>query len=162
MIFKHLLKLIFLKLPVQIAGIFILPFVCMRYRLGEFPKTFIWFDDIRGRLIAEHGIHGRDFGVQHFGSGHMDLFYKYNHTWYSRYIWSAFRNAVNYFQHRPLGMERYDVNRAFQYYGTKHIGGKVYIRYNIGYKMFSKDHMEHMASINLPLQYVFSIGVRVL
>ena len=149
------LKLL-VKLVVQLIGVFLLIPVTYRYKLGEFPRWAKWWDDYRGRWLHDNT---DAVCINMFGKGHCDMYDRYNSTWWGRYKWAAFRNACNYFQHEPLG-KWYIQGHVEQYYGYIPLVFGLKLRYNIGYKFFSVEHARHMQSLGIPLQFVFSIGLR--
>jgi hypothetical protein len=158
---KHIAQLLLLKLPTQLLGILILPVVCIFFELGKFPRFLRAFDDVRARTVIRHHNRGDiHFGYNNFGARHMELFNKYNSNFVGRYIWAAFRNAVNGFQHYHLGLRLNDIAKIWQLNSEFKLFGSVYFRYHLGYKFYSLQHAEHMEEIDIPLQWVFSTGIR--
>lgn len=156
---KHILILLLLKLPVQLIGLLILPIVTYKYQIGQFPKALAWFDDTRGRYLETVPKLDRNRAcTDNFGEGHCNMYAAHKLTWRSRYIWTAIRNPVNGLQHW-LG-RMYGDSDIFQHVGEKPLAFGYTLRYNIGYKYYSSAHAIHMLSIGIPLQWVFSIGVR--
>lgn len=172
MVIKHLFILVAIKLPLQVLGFFsILPLACL-YKMGKLPRMFKWFDDYRGRLI-EQGVDCDN----NFGKHHCEIYQKANETAFGRYKWLAFRNAVNYFQHDVIGHKlsinvpyvAYTGHYIVLYEGSKETAREYYryidlglfkLRIRIGYKIADLDHVKHMRRLGIPLQWVFSIGVR--
>ena len=148
-----------LKLLVQLIGILILPIVTYRYQLGTFPGILKYLDDYRARWSLQRVQDNPQIMKDQFGIEHTLLFNSHNSTWWGRYKWSAFRNACNYFQHSPLGLIWQD-DGVFHHYGYIPVAFGYSIRYNIGYKYFSEQHAKHMLLLGIPLQWVFSIGIR--
>ena len=147
----HALQFCFLVLPLDLIGIVVCLYPSYNYKLGTYPLLFKWFDDTRGRVMQTLS---RDQAIQYFGLGHVEIFEKYNLTAFGRYMWCAFRNSTNYFQHYILGKSHNDPTLWLM----SHDG---LIRYRIGYK-FSADvaHNQLLESLNIPAQWAFSIGIR--
>lgn len=85
---KHLVILLLISLPLQVVGIFLIPFGIMFSR-GELklPAAFKWFDSADawvGRNTETYQ------GIVNQGS-------------WARYKWLAFRNPCNYFGYAVLG-----------------------------------------------------------
>lgn len=155
---KHILILITLKLPIQLIGILICYPICCKYKLGQFPKWCKWFDDYKGRHIKNQNA---NYVVKWFGSQHHALYKEYNKTPLKRYIWCAFRNPINVFQHEVLGKhykQKTSLWEFYKYYKIPLINK--YLRIRIGYKVGDKAHQYMVEKLNFHYQWVFSIGVR--
>jgi len=122
--------------------------------------------------------------VQNFGRGHCEMFHDYNSTWYKRYVWSAFRNSINYFKHETIGVvhwpkdtvlssdeanykELIDGSSVYAWEYSRANDNmikvpyiKLYIRLRFGYKLSTIFHVNHMKSLSFPLEFVSSIGIR--
>lgn len=148
---KHIFILLFIKIPVQLSGLLILPYIAYKYKVGCFPTWCKWFDDVRARVLIEKP---ELSCIDCFGRGHCELFSAYNSSWKGRYVWSAFRNSCNYFQHYVLGKE-YDDSTIWLY---KRDG---IFRVRIGYKIGdTQEYRDFMKRLGIPAQWVFSIGLR--
>lgn len=146
----------------QLIGIVILIPITYKYPLGQFPHWARWWDDYRGRWLQDYFIFERiETCHSLFGADHCYMFYRANTTWWRAYKWAAFRNACNYFQHTPLG-KKYGDSGIFQKTGEVAIYlTPLIFKYNIGYKYYSDTHAKHMLELDIPLQFVFSIGIRI-
>lgn len=103
-IIKALLKQLFLVFPLRLIGIFYLLPVCAMYKMGEFPRCAVWFDDFRGRKIKEQPyLQQTPYCLNNFGLGHCKAYNIANNTFLGRYIWLAWRNTTNMFKHTVLG-----------------------------------------------------------
>lgn len=156
---KHLLTLIFVVLPMQLVGI-VVCLIGARYKMGLLPKYLHWFDDERATYCYRYGALDISFMVNNFGPEHYQLFMDYNSTYLKRYIWMAFRNPINVFQHEVLGKHPFSKDLWQINNPDFIIYGKYKLTVNIGYKMYSEQHREHMAAIGIPIQWVFSVGIR--
>lgn len=108
---KHFLTLLFIKLPVQLAGIPILAVLLLFVPKDReyLPKLFRWWDNheryFEGNK-SDDGLSGPDYirntWAQPCG-------------WLARFTWLALRNPANYFQYQVLGRIRhaqYDIIKA--------------------------------------------------
>jgi hypothetical protein len=96
---KHFLTLLFVKLPVQVAGIPILAVVLLfGPRDKEYlPSAFRWWDNHERYFDgnkSDDGLSGPDY-IRNKWSDPTG--------WLARFNWLALRNPANYFQHRVLG-----------------------------------------------------------
>ena len=121
LLIKHTLTFFLLLLPLQIAGIIILPFVLpfIPKKQEYLPKCLRWFDNHEYHYAYMHSVVDGLAGSPKYrmqqglteDSSALKLFY-------IRYKWLALRNAVNYFQYKMLGLEwvvnggRYEVLRT--------------------------------------------------
>ena len=89
-LFIHLSVFLFVLLPLMIAGAIILPFVLPFMAKDNYylPFWLRWFDNVDGYV-------GRDTSVYHMI---CDM------GWWARYKWLAWRNPINYFDYRALGL----------------------------------------------------------
>lgn len=96
----HTIKLLFIKIPMQILGMIILAPVLLFIPKDRehLPRVLRWFDNAdyyrkpKGSLID--GLSGDPgFRAQ----------YKDPTAWWPRYYWLAIRNPINYFQYYKLG-----------------------------------------------------------
>lgn len=85
---KHLFIFLFICLPLQITGILLLLVLCKFCKIGEIPKMFRYFDS------ADPFI-GRDISSIQVVN---------NKGYWSRYVWLAWRNPINYFGYKILGI----------------------------------------------------------
>ena len=154
--FKHVLTLLLLKIPLQLIGLIVLLPTTYFYKMGSLPKYLRWFDDARGIKIRE-GVNCRYY----FGLGHCSLYKEANTTWLGRYNWLALRNAVNYFQTYILGKDQ-DDESAWQVFKYIDIPKTQYqLRVRVGYKVERElGHRKKMQELNIPAQWVFSISLR--
>ncbi len=147
----HIITLVTVKLPLQVIGIVILPIVTRYYQIGQFPWYVRWFDDTKAVIMARNPsiVCGNEFGTEH-----CEMFHKYNSTWFGRYIWTAWRNACNYFQHFVLGKSHFDPDIWL-------ISRDGFLRVRIGYKIGDTvEYRTRRQEIGIPAQWVFSIGFR--
>ena len=172
-------------LPLQVVGIAYLPFVVARYQMGQFPNLALWFDDRRGRYLAQFGeAEGFSVGSGHFGREHTEMYLLANQSWWGRYAWTAFRNPVNYFQHEVLGYSgmpiwtgpmvisnRYieclleDGTLLWEYSRMNGDYAKIPfipygIRVRLGYKLGTLSYVDYLLQLGIPMQSVVSVGIR--
>jgi len=96
---KHFLTLLFIKLPVQVAGIPILAVLLLFVPRDEekLPDAFRWWDNHERYFPGNQS----DDGL----SGPPEIRNRWSNPegWLARFNWLALRNPANYFQHRVLG-----------------------------------------------------------
>jgi len=107
---KHVLTLLFISLPLQIVGIFLLPFVLpfVPKDTEVLPRWLRWFDNNHSHLnLRENptiidGLAGwpeyrRVRGI------YPQAPYNFFKLLWGRYVWLAWRNPTNYFAYAVLG-----------------------------------------------------------
>jgi hypothetical protein len=181
---KHLIVLLFIKLPVQLAGAVILaiylPFhdwvrpksVSITHN-ETLPKILRWFDNAgvyeNGGVFEEYKTDGLSGGPSY------RALWKKPEGVLARYTWLAWRNAVNYFQMFTLGYPAgqdakvvYNVNTAQKTYILLTNGAweldytlhfYLYYSIRIGYKLIHDDGIACVSSKN-PAQWVFDLRIR--
>jgi hypothetical protein len=174
---KFWLSSLFIKIPLQLSGIIIVPIAAAFSPMGKFPNMFKWFDDYRAREFPQM--------VQQnvFGQEHRTLFNQYNSTVKGRFVWCAWRNKINWFNHALLGrfidldgpvtfiQDRHTLNLwqgdkriLWEYNRTGDnmvpIGKLGYLRVRIGYKISNLEHTLNMQELGIPIEPVLSIGWR--
>ena len=118
----HLLKYLLIRLPMLLLGIFILPFICAKYRMGDFPVLFKHFDDYRGRYLTTVSKLDRQVTCRKlFGLGHCELYQDYNKSAYKRYVWTAFRNSTNVLVHSTLARKIAASSSTLQIFANGHM-----------------------------------------
>ena len=190
-VIKHFLTFFFVLIPLQIAGILILPFILpFIHKDREYlPKSVRWFDnhEIYFKNKDLDGLAGPDYyreprGIYPFGP------HKYWKLLYYRYTWLAFRNPVNYFQYKVLGQPlegemvleetgTYEIDARYGQYGThratlKDFDGKVlaweyytvqplFWRFSLRFRMGWKIGKIDRAEVGEVFQWVLSPGIRI-
>lgn len=99
---RHLCIFLFVCLPLMLAGVVVLLFVCpfMAKDRLQLPRLVKWFDIVDAWI-------GRDVSV---------IRKIYAGGWWSRYVYCAWRNPINYF--------------GYYYLGLNWNGAEEYTRYN--------------------------------
>ena len=107
-LFKHILMLLLVVLPIQLLGmvilLLVLPFVPTDREI--LPKMFRWFDNAEIPL----GIGSKDDGLAgpaYYRGPYLFSLRKLPYPialFIVRYTWLALRNPINYFQHKVVGV----------------------------------------------------------
>lgn len=111
---KHLSILVLVSIPLQLLGIIILlPVVvyCHYTCNTKLPKCIAWFDSFDLYSDRDKSVY-----LQVIESGIL-----------KRYIWLAFRNPLNYFGYKVLGIQVGDIPlKQLYYHGDRNVGDGSY------------------------------------
>lgn len=80
---------VIIQAPLQLAGIVVLPVICLVYDIGHLPYVLRWFDSVDPYI-------NRDTSV---------ITAVNNKGWLAKYNWLALRNPTNYFCYKHLGYQ---------------------------------------------------------
>lgn len=103
-----ILVFLFVTLPLQLVGALVLPVVLLFVPADQnvLPNAFKWFDNAEIPLA----IGSQDDGLSGPASYSNEMVSKYG-LYLTRYIWLAWRNPINYFQYKVLGIH---INDTFK------------------------------------------------
>lgn len=107
MILKHTLTFLFIVLPLNIAGVLILPLVLpfIPKDAEKLPKYFRWFDNHEIYYAHMHkNIDGLAGSAKYRSQQGLTKDSSALKLFWVRYKWLALRNAINYFQYKYLGL----------------------------------------------------------
>lgn len=155
LILKQVVMFLCVLLPLQILGWFILPIALLFIPKDQeyLPYFLRWFDNHEyhySKLSHLDGLAGPDYYRK------QNRIYPYApfsfwRLWYYRYNWLAFRNPVNYFQYKVLGLPW--VNNVFlvRTFGNPNTGDKTQDgHYFIQVKVNNKMYWEYYAIVRYP------------
>lgn len=148
---KHTLIFLFITLPLQLVSIVVLPFILpfIPKDRETLPAFVRWFDNAEIPL----GIGSKDDGLAgpaYYREPSIASYKKVLRTDYlslllCRYIWLAFRNPLNYFQYKAIGVKISGPIIIKEKQGDDTVGNKegdhagvYYIKGNQGYWQYYK------------------------
>lgn len=117
-LFKHFLVLLFIKLPVQLAGIPILAIALIFVPRDEekLPDALRWWDNHERYTPgnkSDDGLSGPDYIRSKWSD---------STGWLARFNWLAIRNPANYFQYKVLGRQKSAMFDRVKVFGDLRVG----------------------------------------